>query len=348
MKQIYAILATLLFGVLFIGCSDDDNDGNVRLLKVIRSEVAFECPGGTGTIEVEAVHQVTATTTESWCVASVSGNIITVTAEINSSGSSRSAMVLIKSGDETEKVPVYQLGDFLAESLKDTDFTENGGIVKFPVRSSWDVSVEDVADDWVTCTYSKELGELTIEVAPMEQSVKFRKNTIKVKGGEKEKLVTVFQTNDMSGDYVCFVNGGNSNYGTCVLERDAEEPDVYKVTPTGSLVDEPYYAKTRNGKLVINFGQYLGTVEDTAAPHCYLCGYDRKGYLTWSSTVEYVAPLDVVDVDGEQLLVFGDTGTWAGQSVDGYYYGKFDKTLEEGGSFKKGNGIVDMIWVRVS
>lgn len=116
------------------------------------------------------------------------------------------------------------------------------------------------------------------------------------------------------------MNGGSGGYGTCLVE-ETETDFLYKITPTGSAYDAPYYAKCRNGQFVIYFGQYLGVSSNASFPCVYLCSYDKAGRLSWNTSIEYVAPLDVVYSNGQMFLVFEDNGTWSGQKVDGFYYG---------------------------
>ena len=40
MKNIYAIM-TLMLCILFVGCSDDDGNAGVQLLRVVSSDVSF-------------------------------------------------------------------------------------------------------------------------------------------------------------------------------------------------------------------------------------------------------------------------------------------------------------------
>lgn len=346
MKNIYAIMTWMLC-ILFVGCSDDDNNAGVQSLKVVSSEASFDCNGGTGSIRVQSSMPITATSTEEWCEVSAKENVVSMTILPNLLIGSRTAIVIIRAGEEETKVPVYQLGDIFDTTLKNADFTAKGGELTFRVNSNWDVSFEEVDETWITCTYSAEDEQVTVKAVPLTEGGKFRANTIKVKSGTHEIPVTFTQVN-MAGKYACYTNGGKADYGTCMIE-ETETDFLYKIIPTGSALDAPYYAKCRNGQLVIYFGQYLGIVSHATHPHVYLCAYDKLGYLSERSSIEYVAPLNAVSTNGQMLLEFKDNGTWPGQKVDGFYYGRFTDLLENGGTTTGGGvaAIVDLVWLKL-
>lgn len=345
MKNIYLYVVALVMGALIAGCSDDENE-DAGLLKVISTEASFDCTGGEGLIVVEAAGQpVTATSSEEWCTVQVQGCKLNLSAESNLGKSSRTAVISIKSGGESTRVVAYQLGDIFEALVENTDFTAKGGTVQFTVKSNWDVEIEVADESWLSYTYSAEEELLTVTAAPLEQGGKYRKNSIKLTAGPSERTCKFTQVN-MAGQYACFVNGGNTTYGTCVLE-ETDTDFLYKVTPSGSYFDAPYYVKVRNGELVMYFGQYLGLYDYPEAPHAYLCGYCKQGYLIPSSSVEYVASLEAVNVNGDMLLIFGDNGTWAGYKTDGIYYGLYTNTLDQDGKYKNGiAALVDIIWVK--
>ena len=347
MKKIYAIVIWALC-ILLSGCSDNDDNAVTQSLRVVSSDVSFDCKGGTGSIRVESPLAINASSSEEWCQLSVKGNVVDMTISSNLLIGSRTAMVIIRAGEEETRVPVYQQGDIFDTDLKNTDFTANGGELTFRVKSNWSVEFEAVDETWITCSYSPEDEQVVVKALPLEEGGVYRVNTVKVKSGSHEVPVTFTQVN-MEGKYACHTNGGKTAYGTCMIE--ATDTDfLYKITPAGSSFDAPYYAKCRNGQFVIYFGQYLGTINHATHPYVYLCAYDSEGRLTWGTSIEYVAPLDVVATDGQMQLEFKDNGTWSGQKVDGFYYGLFTDLLENGGSTSGGGvaAIVDLVWKKIA
>lgn len=343
MRNIYSILAfTLCF--LFVGCSEDDNNPAEKQLKVASSEVSFTCEGGKGVIEVNSNLAISGTSTEEWCQITIDNKTIHVSVEPNLKINSRTAMITITAGTEKTQVPVYQLGDIFDTNLRSTDFESKGGEVTFLVKSNWDLQLEGVDESWVTYTLVED--QLTFNIAPLTEGGKYRKNEIMVKAGSNVVPVTFTQVN-LTGDYSCYINKGSTAKGTCIIE-ETETPMLWKITPTGSSYDASYYAKYRNGQLVIYFGQYLGRRGSGEYSYVYLCSYDAAGTLSWGNSIEYVAPINTVNEQGKMQLKFKDNGTWPGQKVDGFYYGLFNNLIDKGGTTKGGgvDAIVDLVWIK--
>ena len=95
MKKITSIFALLLCVFVF-SCSNDD-DKETSSLQIVSSNVTFESAGGTGTIKVNAISEITATSNKDWCTVSVNGDIINVSVIENNDMSGRTAAVTITS-----------------------------------------------------------------------------------------------------------------------------------------------------------------------------------------------------------------------------------------------------------
>ena len=89
MKKITSIFALLLCVFVF-SCSNDD-DKETSSLQIVSSNVTFESAGGTGTIKVNAISEITATSNKDWCTVSVNGDIINVSVIENNDMSGRTA-----------------------------------------------------------------------------------------------------------------------------------------------------------------------------------------------------------------------------------------------------------------
>lgn len=343
MEKVYIIMTWMLC-ILFAACSDNDNNAGLPALKVVSSDVSFDCKGGTGSIHIEASSPVTAESTEEWCQVAVADQAVNITVPVNKLIGSRSAMVLIRAGKEETRVPVYQMGDIFDTDLKNTDFTADGGELAFHVKSIWDVELEGVDDTWITCTYSAKDERMTVKATPLAEGGKYRVDTIKVKSDTHE-ISVIFRQANMAGRYNCFSDGGSKPYGTCLIER-TDTAFLYKITPTGSTYDAPYYAKYRGGQFVIYFGQYLGEFNNTKFPRIYLCAYESSTtFIKYLISNEYAASLDTVSTGGQMLLVFNDNGSWSKHRVDGFYYGAFSDFLEKGGILKAGfPAVLNLVW----
>ncbi len=334
MKQLYTLLILALC-VCFTGCSDND-DNVVKQLKVISSDVQFGYNGGTGTIQFSSVVPASVSATEDWCKTSLSNNTVTVTVDVNYRAEARSAMVIITAGDEETKIPVYQDGEKFVTDLSDTQFLDTGGEVTFECETILDIKIEGVDNSWLTCTIGN--GKLTVKAAPLKAGK--RECTLTLIAGVHKRSAIFSQLGNIIGTYDCFadLNGiATSPFGTCLIE-ETETNNVYKITPTGSTVDAPYLAKIRGNEFVINFGQYLIKDNDSKEPYIYLCAYDATGRLNGTSSIEYVAPFGVFNQKDQLVFAFKDNGTWPGYHVDGFYYGRFNNLVENGGT-TTGRGI---------
>ena len=111
-KKIYTLLL-MACCIGFVGCSDDDETVQATL-KVVKSDVSYDCFGGEGTIEVNSADPVTATSSVNWCQATASGNVIQLKVAPNQS-ESRS---LFNQHQEVLKLPSIRWEMFLFRTLK--------------------------------------------------------------------------------------------------------------------------------------------------------------------------------------------------------------------------------------
>lgn len=75
------------------------------------------------------------------------------------------------------------------------------------------------------------------------------------------------------------------------------------------------HAAINQGKLVLNAGDYMGAYESY---YTYLCLIDiNQGYLTWNTSVSYVADISYSNDKTLTMFSFADNGSWPGYSVNG-------------------------------
>lgn len=124
MKKIINILM-LLMCVCFVSC-DDDSDATVEL-KVLEREMDVTPAGGTltATLSVEGDAVVS---DQSWCAASISGNIVTVTLEPNEKLEGRTAMITVSKGKQSVSFAVTQPGNLFPDAGEEAiKFDAHGG-----------------------------------------------------------------------------------------------------------------------------------------------------------------------------------------------------------------------------
>ena len=110
MKKIFNLALLTLGCLLVFSCSNDDYVEKVSSVQVIDASTLIDAAGGTETITVN-LQGVTATAADSWLSTSVSGNVITLTAEPNTSRETRHTSVTIKAANgDQQVVSVSQMG----------------------------------------------------------------------------------------------------------------------------------------------------------------------------------------------------------------------------------------------
>lgn len=340
MKKIYSILTLLIFSAVLVGCSEDNENTTEPSLKVINANLDFDVNGGTGIIEFFSVQPVTATSSAEWCTVEVSGNKVNVTVAINPRIESRSAMITIRSGNKETEIPVYQSGDILDTTLVEENITFDleGGETTYRLKSNWDIELSGF-EDWITYTLEEDM--LTLRVDPLPDGKKYRSCSFRLVTGIHDLTYTVTQMDrNIAGEWNCYINGGKTAYGTCVIES-TETANRYKVTPTGSAYDGPYYITVKSTNVIINFNQILGPYASNPNENVVLCAYDATGTLTWDTSVEYAAPIAFSEDGNKIILKFGDNGTWSGYHVDGFYYSITSNGVPSGNGIA---AIVDLVW----
>lgn len=326
MKKIINILILALC-TMVVGCGDDDDAVKSPELTVISTDAQFTYKGGTGLIKVLATSAVEATAADSWCHISVSDQDISLSVDLNTSISSRTTMVTIRSANVRTEVPVTQLGDTFICDLKDVTFAPAGGDTTFSLDTKRDVKV--TVPQWIT--YRRDENQI-IFTAPAIQDGGYRTSTVVIDDGSVAYTAEFTQMN-LNGVYdMLFTNGGKRYAALCKVESTGEA-NVYQLTTKGMPVDAAFQATYSEGHLVVSFGQYLGDIDPYKV---YLCAYDNVGTLGWGTTVQYVAPI-ATDENYNMIFVFADNGTWQGQHVDGFYYGAFTGTPSSS-TYKGGYG----------
>jgi hypothetical protein len=224
MKKIIYIM-TLIAAVFVGGCESESYRAfDDTQVKIEQSNVTFTAAGGTGTIVVaDTERSVTATTEQSWCKLSVSGNTITVTVEPNLDRTGRSALVTIKAKDKIQYVPVSQAPVYLRlDSYEDISFLGKGGTVTFSYECEVPVTV--VADaPWVSGTVQGK--EIVLKAVQNPEFLSGRTTKIKIVASNslvevplnisQGELITSYEPDpnvDAVSDFLNLKNYDNNTY----------------------------------------------------------------------------------------------------------------------------------------
>lgn len=184
MKKILFALAAIVV-ICFSSCKDENYpDFSSTQVKIEKSELKFSAAGGNGSIVVDPSESgITATSNETWCKLSLSGNTISVSVDQNINMLGRTALITVKSGEKTSYIPVSQDPVYLKlDSYEDVVFLGKGGNIVLPFECTANVPVTVVADNtWLKATISDNKVMMTAD--PNPKFLEGRKTKIRVIAG---------------------------------------------------------------------------------------------------------------------------------------------------------------------
>lgn len=150
MKRINIIVMSALALLVAVSCHKENQEVIEwkTELQAVKSSLIFLPGGGTETLEVN-LSSVTVSSDKDWASASVSGNVISVTAAANPSKESRYAKLTIKSGSETITAAVIQYGEVLnGLELGDEVIPKEGKVLAYKYMANTDVKLSST-QDWI-------------------------------------------------------------------------------------------------------------------------------------------------------------------------------------------------------
>ena len=156
MKNILYIIMAIAASALFFSCETEQPTGEKYAaapeVEIISKDDVFAAEGGTGKIEVKADGPVSAKVTGSWLAATVTGDVINLTAEANESIESRYAILDISSGNAASSLTITQFGltsDYMWE--ESYDFAYGGGSVSLPYSGSGVAHISIIeGSEWIS------------------------------------------------------------------------------------------------------------------------------------------------------------------------------------------------------
>jgi hypothetical protein len=153
-KYLYMILAVVA-SLLFFSCETEQPTGEKYAaapeVEIISKDDVFAAEGGNGKIEVKADGPVSAKVTGSWLAASVSGDVINLSAEANGSIESRYAILDITSGNAASSLTITQFGLTSDKIWEESyDFAYSGGSVSLNYSGSGVVHISIIeGKEWI-------------------------------------------------------------------------------------------------------------------------------------------------------------------------------------------------------
>lgn len=192
MKKFYNLLIALAAVMMIAACGKEENlyQAPEKTIEIVGTDVVFNPEGGTGSINITSTGAVSAVSNKDWCVASVAGNVVSVTVPHWTGIENRYALVTLKCGSYSVNVTVQQFGAVLGGVTGVEVVADAAGATQVvPVKANDTVSVS-TDDDWITV--SEEDGNVTIVVAKNTvQATRFGKVSVSV--GESVHEIPVKQ-----------------------------------------------------------------------------------------------------------------------------------------------------------
>lgn len=341
MKKIFSFFVLLAGVASFTACSDDDSsnpyahESTVKVVGV--SNLDLTSAGGEGYIVVDAPAGATVTSSKDWATATMVGDTVKVSVDLNSSLHDRNAVITIASGNDKATAIVHQLGFvFRSEAPAKLVFSANGArSASYYINHSSDLDVyADV--DWIEAEMVED--SLFINVFKNE-SKHLRTGYVYMQSGEFRDSILIKQ--GLASYFVkkyYILQGENVYY-------DPEDPDDSPYvavlahitgTSTKAKLEFPDYdweaagvtIDANNLEIAIVPG-YVGTFRLSGNNYNIgLCALDiEQGSLIWDSTP--VLPFNMLynEESEESGYMYGslyDNGTWEGGKTTGLGFSAFN------------------------
>lgn len=335
MNKIYKILFPFFAMLLIAGCSSDDDNKDVQTLQIIKSDTEYASSGGKGTIEVSTIEAVTATSNQSWCTPSISGNIINLDVTQNTDINGRHAVITVKSGSETAIVTITQLGTtfIIDNSVIQLPTTGGSGDIKFESENAITVKI-DPEDTWL----SYELKEGTITFTATKTKT-VRTAIVEVTSGILKKTVKIEQ-NIIQFDYEDYLGSYKFTYTNDFLEQDemivtlTEKEKGVSYTMDGPNFNYPFQVNYRESDGCLEVRPHLLEKDVVNGPpfgdgstyDVYLGLWGTESSYTPVTNNPAVSLKGVLDLSsGTPTVIFTDGGGWEYGKVDAICFSFFDE-----------------------
>lgn len=322
MKKILSLLAVSLVVIAFTSCSDDTENPYEQnpTLKVVSSDVVFDAPASTGTVVVSSESgTLTATTSNSWATASVSGNTINVAVTENDNLEGRSSLLTIKNGIDSVNVTIQQLGKVFRLDVTSIMFDDAEGSQSYEITHNIDATLTSSAD-WFSATIS---GDELVVTATANSTGHMRNGYLYIQTGDTKDSIRVVQCefdNDLAGK--CYFGGydtdGKDYYLNAEL-KDSTAGYFLKLTDYGFAIPIEY--DESSASISISGGSPMGTY---GSYYIGTCMWDiNEGYLTWSSSVSMSGLFNYYESSSATAVSIEDNGSWSGYTCSAIRFEAF-------------------------
>jgi len=321
MKKIFNLALLTLGCLLVFSCSNDDYVEKVSSVQVIDASTLIDAAGGTETITVN-LQGVTATAADSWLSTSVSGNVITLTAEPNTSRETRHTSVTIKAANgDQQVVSVSQMGLLLVLAERKVELSDDAESASVAVEhTNGGITVNSLAP-WITATFNSATSKVEIKTEANNSGLG-RQGQVEVKCQNYTEILTVEQFDfqkDVLGDYYFYYSrSATQAQWASLVATLTEESLILHIGTTDFTIPitmpnqqaSPYVVEVANEPFIGKYGDYF----------CYL-GFDAYKYNLLTRYPQYFFAY-LSESSSKVTLALNDYG-------DGeiYFDGQFEGTI---------------------
>ena len=335
-KYIYTILCTVASTLLFVACSDDmDNPyATASSMKIVSSNILFDAPACTGSIDIESSEPVKAESSASWCSTEVDGNTIKVTATRNTSLNGRTAIITItNSKNDTLKATALQQGMRLKVNCNEVI---SGGDFGFTQTYDLSYNIEPSISSSVSWLRVEKTNKKLTITADANTEGHLREGYIKMSVGDYKDSICVKQydfSSDIAGDYYLVYTDDETKQRCYINARLALSGTTYRLNLTDVQLAIPVSFDETACSISFKPGQYVGI---KLQRYLYTALLDSKSNPGSNNMVSLDPamnfPGDIhygkVADNGDQVVTyasFKDNGSWVGKSIDALLLYSFSK-----------------------
>lgn len=311
-------LATL---AVLTSCGDDDsNEVTAQQIVVVKSDLLFEPVGRTGSVEVEAPGELTATLQADWCRATVEGKKVSVTVDDNKTFEGRTALLTISAGGSSITLPVQQRGMALGSLSREAQHVDNAATrLAYYIRHDLPFNLQ-TEEDWL---HPRMEGDSLIIEVDRNADRYIRRGIINYDcaGYTGQLEISQYDISDILGEYYFGGNmsGASTGFRFILSEKDGSYyMTIHRLEEwANSLIPVDF----DEDRCIIYFHSASEIYSNRSVTYAYYF-YTTDGAVanSYSATMKariYYNPF-ATSAGGSHYATLEDAGTWADGTLSGF------------------------------
>lgn len=316
-----AFMAVCVVAIVFTACGDDSNDAaDFETLNIVKSDLTFDPQGGTGSVEVQAEGTVEAELNSDWCSAVVDRNVVTVTVDANTSYEGRTALLTVKAGTASVRVPVQQRGVALGSLSVEADHIgNNGGRLAYYLHTDLPFNIS-TDEEWI---HPRIVGDSLVLDIDKNAARYIRRGLVEYEcnGVAGQISITQYDLSLVVGEYYFggSIQGAVSGFRFHLTETDGQFYMTFFTMEDWSKTPIPVDFDVDRCVLTLHSATVIYS-DDKSTYAFYF--FDDAGRVVQSQAATmkaelYYNPFAFEDF-GSHYATLEDGGTWAGTTLTGF------------------------------